>query len=55
MGLKCKAWWFALTAGLSVTVDRVHPQICRTSVKQHLVGLGRCSNADGAVVCDLGD
>lgn len=47
--------WFLLTAGLSVTVDGVDPQVGRASVKQHLEGLGRCSNGDGSIVGGLGN
>lgn len=39
-----------LTAGLSVTVDGVHPQVGRAGVKQHLEGLRGCSNTDGSIV-----
>lgn len=53
--LQCKACWFVLTAGLSVTVDGVHPQVGRAGVKQHLEGLGGCSNADGSKVGGLGN
>lgn len=53
--LKCRACWFVLTAGLSVTVDGVHPQVGGASVKQHLEGLGGCSNADGSIVGGLGN
>ena len=50
-----KACWVVLTAGLGVTVDRVHPQVGRAGVKQHLEGLGGCSNADGSIVGGLGN